>query len=191
MIKARVEPQERIVQGDIIGDVEFVEYVKEEDGILEVSKIVFPFIVVLTQDCDLEQDHSFRSDSSKPNQDKWLISVLVAPLYNAEHVYTGEHLSAINIKSQEISKKKTPGTLLRQNTNPRYHFLDFTDDILIVPSVVDFKHYFSVPVPYLREVKRKNFVCTVSELYREDLSQRFSAFLSRIGLPEFQPARQD
>ena len=55
--------------------------------------------------------------------------------------------------------------------------------INVVPSVIDFKHYFSVNVKYLQKVKRKQFVCMVGDLYREDISQRFASFLSRIGLP--------
>jgi hypothetical protein len=184
MIRARVKPDERVCQGDVLRDVEYIERVQEHEGILEVSRIRFPFVVVLTQDCDLAQDHAFRIQP-KQTQDKWLISVLVAPLYNAEHVFGGEHLSDIGIKSQPINRSKTDGRLLVQNQKPRYHFLEFPNDVPIVPSVIDFKHYFSVPVLYLRELKKTNFVCTVSELYREDISQRFAAFLSRIGLPDF------
>jgi hypothetical protein len=183
MIRARTEPDERVCQGDVLRDVEYVERVHEHEGILEVSKISFPFVIILTQDCDLQQDHTFRTQH-KQTQDKWLISVLVAPLYNAEHVFSGEHLIDIGNISEPKKKGGTDGRLLRHNEKPRYHFLEFPPDIHIVPSIVDFKHYFSVPILYLRELKKTNFVCFVSELYREDLSQRFAAFLSRIGLPD-------
>jgi hypothetical protein len=46
------------------------------------------------------------------------------------------------------------------------------------------QHYFSVNLLYLNNVRRTQFVCTLSELFREDLSQRFAAYLARIGLPE-------
>ena len=42
-----------IKQCDIFRDIEFNEYVKEEGNIIEVSKIVFPLAIVLTQACDL------------------------------------------------------------------------------------------------------------------------------------------
>jgi hypothetical protein len=184
MIRATREPNSRALQGDVIRNVDFFERVSEENGIIEISMITFPAVVVLTQDCDLEQDHNLRSDEKSESQDKWLISVLVAPLYNAEHVYSGEHLSELGISSQHFNSKKTPGRLLKQNQTPRYHYLEFPGDIELVPSVIDFKHYFAVSVQYLVEQKAKGFVCTVSELYREDISQRFAAFLSRIGLPE-------
>jgi hypothetical protein len=183
MIRARTKPDQRVCQGDIIRDVEYLEHVDEKDGILELSKIHFPFVIVLTQDCDLEQDHTFRTQT-KQTRDKWLISVLIAPIYNAEHVFGGEHLLDIDIKSEQINKKGTDGKSLIRNQKPRYHYLEFPSNIPIVPSVVDFKHYFSVPVNYLCELKKTNYVCTVSELYRENLSQRFAAFLSRIAFPD-------
>ena len=181
MIKVEHYKEERILQGDVIKNVEFIEYIDEEEGILEISKIKFPYVVVLSQDCDLAQDHTFRTDD-KPS-DKWLISVLVAPLYNAEHVYYGSHLEDLGIKSAQISKGKSPGDFLRNNQNPRYHFLEFPDSIPIVPSVIDFKHYFSVHRNNLLNLRKNNHICSIGELYREDISQRFSAFLSRIGLP--------
>lgn len=173
----------RLRQGDVIRDVDYFEYVKESDGDLTISMISFPSVVVLTQDCDLDQDNKFRNEIQKPN-DKWLISVLVAPLYNSNHVFTGEHLSEIGITSTQINRNKTDGKLIIQNKNPRYHYVEFPETIELVPSIVDFKHYFSVPVPILLEYKKKNYVCSFSELNRADLSQRFASFLSRIGLPD-------
>ncbi len=182
MIRTRTDLDNRVCQGDVLRDIDCLERVLEDEGILEISRIRFPFVVVLTQDCDLEQDHTFRIER-KQTQDKWLISVLVAPLYNAEHVFSGDHLEEIGIKSEQINRKRTDGRLLVNNEKPRYHYLEFPSNIPMVPSIVDFKHYFSVPILSLTELKKTNFVCTVSELYREDLSQRFAAFLSRIGLP--------
>lgn len=94
MIRVKKEKKKRICQGDIFKDIEFTEYLLEKEGIIEISKILFPYVVVLTQDCDLEQDYKYRWGDPKPkSQDKYLLSVLVAPLYNIEHVYRGEHLS--------------------------------------------------------------------------------------------------
>jgi len=188
MSKVRVQKNRvgRISQGDVFRDVEFIEYVIEKRGVLEVSKIIFTLVVVLTQDCDLERDSQYRKRQPKPptNHDKQLFSVLVAPLYNAEHVFSGEHLSNLKLSMTEILKNRTPGKYLIQNERPRYHYLDFPTDVPIVPSIIDFKHYFSVNVPYLEKIRTKNFICRLSALYREDLSQRFAAYLARIGLPD-------
>ena len=183
MIKVKKLRQARISQGDIFRDIDFKEYVSEKSGIIEVSKIVFPLVIVLSQDCDLEQDYKNRwSKQHIKNQDKWLISVLVAPIYNVEHVYEGEHLSELKMEMTKIKKNRSPGKNLRNNEVPRYHYLNFPDDVEIVSSVIDFKHYFSVNVNYLKIIKKTNFICQVSVLYREEISHRFAFYLSRIGI---------
>ena len=179
-VKVDKRRRTRISQGDIFRDVECIEYVVEKKGIIEVSKIVFPLVIVLTQDCDLEQDSENREKST---QNTKLLSVLVAPLYNAEHVFLGDHLSDLGLTMEKINKTKTPGTSLIKNERPRYHFIDFPADIPLVASIADFKHYFSVHVTYLERTRKKNFVCRLSDLFREDVSQRFAAYLARIGLP--------
>ena len=47
MIKVKKQKQARISQGDIFRDIDFIEYVSEKSGIIEVSKIVFPLVIVL------------------------------------------------------------------------------------------------------------------------------------------------
>lgn len=183
MIMISDNHDDRLRQGDVIRDVVYFEYLNENEGNLTISMISFPSVVVLTQDCDLAQDHSFRNEVHDSN-DKLLISVLVAPLYNSDHLFNGEHLSEIGITSTQINKTRTAGKLIIQNKNPRYHYVEFPEQVELVPSIVDFKHYFSVPVPVLLEQKKQKFVCTFSDLNRADLSQRFASFLSRIGLPD-------
>lgn len=189
MVKTR--HMRRISQGDVFRDIECIEYVAEKRGVLEVSKLLFPLVVVLTQDCDLEQDSRLRNaEGELPSyQDKRLFSVLVVPLYNAEHVFQGEHLADLGLRMASINRKKTEGRMLVQNERPRYHYLNFPSEIPIVSSIADFKHYFSVSVAYLEKLRPKNFVCRLSALYREDLSQRFAAYLARIGLPEISATR--
>ena len=186
MIKVTQEKNNRVCQGDILANVEYIEKVKEKDGILTVTKIVFPLVVVLSQECDLTWDFENRNNQGKGNQDKYLLSIIVAPLYNYEQFINGTHLSELEQQMATISsnKKKTDNKMLRDNKNPRYHFLEFDKNIRVVDSVVDFKHYFTVNTTTLQEMKKDNFVCSISELYRESLSQRFANYLSRIGLPE-------
>lgn len=184
MVRVEKFGRPRLAQGDIIRDVEHVDQVVIKNGTIEFSKIVFPLAIVLTQDCDLEQDHTFRSPTEgKETQDKFLLSVLLAPLYNVEQLYAGEHLLDLDMKMASMKKSSTQANNLRNNETPRYHYLDFDQEIPIVASVIDFKHYFSCNVSYMMAHKEKNFVCQLSDLYRELVSQRYSNFLSRIGLP--------
>lgn len=183
MIKVDKSGEPRICQGDILRDIEYIEDVTEQAGVLKVSKIIFPFAIVLTQDCDLQQDFDGKKQENNSTQDKYLISIILAPLYNIEHVYMGEHLALLNLNMRKINKKATEGTYLKQNQLQRYHYLEFEKEIQIPSSVIDFKHYFTVKTEVLLQLKEKNFVCKVSELYRENISHRFANFLARIGLP--------
>ena len=175
--------ESRLRQGDILRDVEWIECVEETAGIVEVLKVIFPLAIVLTQDCDLNGDYRVRTQKAS-SDDKRLISALLAPIYNVEHVYQGMHLSELEIKMEPVPKGRTAGTYLRSNQRPRYHYLEFADDIPIVPSVIDFKHYFSATVSYLMSIKLEAFVCSIASLFREEISHRFAAYLARVGLPE-------
>lgn len=188
MIKVELKESNRIRQGDILKDIELIESIEILDGNIEIRKIIFPYTIVLTQDCDLEQEFKNRQKISKLEDDlvvefdKYLVSVLLAPIYNIEHIWNGEHLSLLGLKMQSINKNRTPGQNIMNNDNPRYHYLEFSSEVNVVNSVIDFKHYFSVNLEYLNKNYDK-FICSVSELYRENISMRFANYLSRIGLP--------
>src|SRR5690606_16030735 len=109
-------------------------------------------------------------------------SVLVAPVYNFEHFIAGEHLSTLDIAAHRLNSKQK--ALLMKNQNPRYHYFEFERSSTIPNSVVDFKHYFSVSLLWLENKLAASCICGISPLYRELVSQRFSNYLSRIGLPE-------
>lgn len=174
----------RLSQGDIYRNIEYIEYAIEKGSNIEISKINFPYVVVLTQDCDLEQDHINRNRKPATNEDKKLFSIIVAPIYNAEHFFLGEHLLELNLTMMKFdSSSKTNKNNIITDQNQRYHFLSFPDDISVPDSIVDFKHYFTVNIEYLRNLKNKSFVCSIKPIYRELLLQRFSNYLSRIGLP--------
>lgn len=171
-------------QGDIYRDIEFIEYAIEKRGIIEISRIYFPFVIVLTQDCDLEQEYAQRwaRKRNSADQDKWLISILVAPLYNAEHMFQGSHLSDLGLNMQKFNSDQR--SKIKSNQTARYHYLEFPKNVNLVPMVIDFKQYFSVNSNYLKINKKTKFACSVSPIYREDVSLRFANFLARIGLPE-------
>ncbi len=188
----------RICQGDVFKDVIYIEnIIPLGDDKFEISTIEFPLTIVLSQDCDLQWDSDIRVNQTTdekgkktPNDDKRLLSVIVAPIYNVEDAYEGIQLEGIGLKMSplprpENSKKQKSGTgqAIIQNKNSRYHYMEFSEDLQIVPSIIDFKHYFTVSVSYLESIRKINFICSIQDLYRESISQRFSNFLSRIGLP--------
>lgn len=174
----------RVCQGDVFRDIEYIESFEVVGNKIKSPVVVFPLIIVLTQDCDLKQDHTVRSGAKKDaNHDKHLLSVLVAPMYNYEHVRVGNHLCDLDMTMEPITSKKAP--FVKHNEIARYHYLEFDrNDVPVPPSVIDFKHYFSVNVEYLRSLIATNWVCKIAILHRENICQRFASFLARIGIPE-------
>jgi hypothetical protein len=178
------KPDHRIRQGDIFPKVRFIESYRETAGQFELTMFEFPHVIILTQDCDLEQLVTARQlnnvDDKLAVNDKHLISVIAAPLYNSEILFAGNHLSDIGIKTQVInSKLKAP---IQNNQNPRYHYLRFAEEVPIPNSVIDFKHYFTISIQILEE-RISDRICGIDPLYRELVSQRFASYLARIGLP--------
>lgn len=174
-------------QGDIFHRVSYYEDYTEVEGQFTLNMLEVPYAIVLTQECDLCNNKKERQLKNKPNDgvfehDKYLISLLCAPLYNSDHLFNGEHLSEIGIKSDK--KNRDNRDFIKANRDPRYHYIEFDEEVVkIVPMVIDFKHYFSISLKYL-ESKSEKRICSIKPLYRELINQRFSNFLSRVGLPE-------
>ena len=179
----------RIHQADIYRDVDFIESYQENDGNILIRKIIFPVALVLTQECDLFEEYNMRmkkteSQEEEKEQNQVLLSVLMAPLYNKEHYFNGEHLSDIHIITRHISRNKNKeGGFIEKNKLPRYHFLEFDGSIPLAPSIVDYKHYFTVSVAYLEMLKQGGaLICSIDSLHRDNISDRFAFYLARIGL---------
>lgn len=179
----------QIHQGDVYCDIDYIEYADVIDGRVDISKIRYQYVMVLSQECDLTQDYRERKKKTTGEPmiyDKVLQSVIVVPMFNYEHFKDGSHLSNLGFKmaTDYINPKRTPAKTLMQNNNPRYHYIDFGESIPIVPSVMDFKRFFTIDINMLYKIKNSHYICSVDTLFRERTSQRFSNFLSRIGLPD-------
>lgn len=203
--KCSTEKDECIHQGDVITNIDYIEYADIIDGTIEISKITFPKVIVLTQECDSIQYYKNRNEcfslidkneceNIKTNQ--FLLSIIVAPLYNLDEIIKGTHLSKLKIiKDNTI----TDGSLNFDNINTdkrkklfknqidRYHYLKIEINGKFVEYVIDFKHYFTVNTEKIINKKQAgSFFVSINPLFRDAISQRFSNYLSRIGLPEME-----
>jgi hypothetical protein len=184
----RSEPIIKISQGDIYKDLEVVfdiKCVSIETGEMEYTEITYTHSIVLTQDCDLEQDYKNREAPEK-GHDKYIPCVLLAPAYLAEQLRDGVHLKDVGLSMQKIVSNLWNS--VKKNQSLRYHFLAKNLDFNIPDLVVDFKHYFTIPRNFFCEIVIKDkYTASLAPLYREHLSDRFTHYLSRIGLPEPEP----
>jgi len=185
-IESRYESHDchRISQGDILRDVKFV-IIDEDEMAIELN---YQYLVVLSQDCDLEQGNSLvtadlKCEGSCKIFNQFLHSVLFVPAFPSEILRSGEHLTSLyDIKTQKINTSLWGP--IKDNQNPRYHFLPSDTEHQIPDLVLDFKAYYTLSYRYFWSKHKDHYLATVNELFRERLSQRFSNYLNRIGLPD-------
>jgi hypothetical protein len=151
------------------------------EGILLVTHV---YAIVLTQDCDLEQDFRVRYSGGaldRSDLSRQIPNVLLGNVTTAEELKTSNKL-------QGDLWRRVP-----QNKDERYHFLQAVEPGCDAQSqglpemAIDFKRYFTVPTDELyqrverQETQRR---CGLKSPYLEHLSGRFAFFLSRVALPE-------
>jgi len=56
------------------------------------------------------------------------------------------------------------------------------ENIVLENAVIDFKHYFTVPVSYLRAHKDKR-ILHLDDLFAEQITLKFATYLSRVAIP--------
>lgn len=173
------EPPSRICQGDIFEDIEILEDIQIENSEIIVKKISFPYVVCLNQECDLEQD--FKKSGELPI-DGNLLHLAIAPAFIFEQFLSGNHWG--EIIGQSLAQKRSDTNIKKiiDNEIPRYHYLKFPEEIM-PELIIDYKHFFTVQrnVLYGNIEKR---MCSLQALFKEKINQRFSNYISRIGLPE-------
>jgi hypothetical protein len=185
----RQKPIDRIMQGDIFEDVPVLRWeLVDEEKITTKDPDRLKFAIVLSQECDLDADFRNWRDAARKDHDKCLPSVLVCPAYPSEQFKLGEHLGPekpmLNWKKQGLFDQ------IKKNNHARFHFLEKAtqsdnENGIYVPSlVVDFKHYHALPIKAVyRLYDLGHYVGSINELFREELSHRFSFYLGRIGVP--------
>jgi len=186
-INPYVDPEGRPCQGSLYRDMILVI----PGGSLRADKIPFstlemPYAVAMSQECDLALDCEAREKdlSHKPApEDKLLLSVLICPAYRSSLFKEGRHLEDLGMKMHRHSSK--PWGVLKNNSNPRYHFMCAWPPLQVPELVIDFKHFHTISTEFLRKVYGgpKHHIARLACPYREELSQRFASYLARIGVP--------
>jgi hypothetical protein len=168
-------------QGEILSDVlqRRRSFQSLALAIPEIDEIRHPYSIVITQDCDLEQDHTARNGSTTA-PDKLIPNVLLVQMVTVKELLAGLP------KGKDILKR------VIQNRDERYHVFEQVaapQDAQGqgLPALgADFKRYFAVPTDELyvqlgSGVRRRT---QLNSTYLEHFSQRFASYLSRVALPK-------
>lgn len=150
---------------------------------IQVTRQIHPYAIVISQDCDLEQDFRARKEQTEgvgaAGSDKLLPNVIFC-----------EVVEAIALRSQE-GLNSALWKRVQTNTHQRYQYLSKVPaekDRLGsgIPELgIDFKKYFTIPTPLVYEQVRTSIQrrCRLVSPYLEHLSTRFSYYQFRIALP--------
>lgn len=144
----------------------------------KTSVLQYEYAVVVTQDCDLEQDFKIRVTGG--TSDKLLQHILLCEAALADGFHEDPAL-----KSREIRKH------FANNKLERYQYLSVVDASVdsekkgIPPLGLDFKRYFTIPTElvYLQLRNGAKRRARLNVPFAEHLSDRFFAYHARIALP--------
>ena len=169
----------RIMQGDIFHHIDIIEDVMvKANGSIQLKKITFPLVICLNQDCDLHTDYIHREE----NKSGSLLHLIVAPLFEITSFRDGKNWGELMNVGDHINSERM--NCIKNNNDPRYHYVVFPDKEM-PELIIDFKYFFTVNRDALYN-RLDHKVCSVDDLFRELINQRFCDYLSRIGLPEIQ-----
>ncbi len=165
-------------QGEILSDLRRyrVEPATVADEAPLLIEVRYPFVVILTQDCDVTQQ-----GRPAPGSDPHLPCVLLAEVTTANHLRGQKDVNSDAWK------------LIRQNREERYHFLEAVTKECDAAGrgmeefALDFKRYLAVPTDELYALVEAGFAnrrCVLNSPYMEHLCNRFGTYLGRVALPQ-------
>lgn len=175
LVKYRIDEQIKVDQGDIYKDINFYKSLKIIDGELEIEEANFQNVLVLSQSCDLHREQELEGNE--------ILTVLVVPLFEVETFKKGKHLTEIGKECEVVSEKLIKR--YSQGEHERYHIIEIKHsdkDKYNIPDdyIIDFRYFFTADI---KQFTKEKYVMSLDDLFREKVTQRFSNYLSRIGLP--------
>lgn len=177
----RDNSKERAEQGDILKDLSLVSY----DGLDDQGDSIFiktslQYAIIISQDCDLLNDFNFRQKEGS-DSDKFLSNILILPAYLVNDFKQGTHRGDFKGKVWNGDLWKS----IKANKNQRFHYIQGDTKLFQIPEVIlDFKQVYAIQRGFLYQNLQNCYLSTICELYRENISIRYTQFLSRIGLPD-------
>lgn len=181
---AALRDEERLFQGEILSDLvqtrmSLDSVILAADTALKIVQITHPVAVVLTQDCDLEQDFKLRSEGAESSSK--LANILMC-----------ETFTTIELKGK-VPPGKDIWKRIIQNKDERYQCLEEIPPHLDAQGTglgslgCDFKRYFSVPADEIYERIKLKLIRRRARMispYVEHLLSRFCYYQARVPLPE-------
>ena len=117
-----------VLQGDIFRNVSYIYKTKESNDYVDITEFLFPYVIVLSQSCDISAMSKMIDNGGIIN--KFMPSVLVAPIYEKEAFKSGNVLDEI-VKSMDFRIEKNyffnskEFSVIENDYHARFHILKF------------------------------------------------------------------
>lgn len=202
------DPAVPLGECELLSELERITLDPTDIGLSEAFgsiRVTFPYVMIMSQDCDLEWDHTARrhietagippvhgqarrdwDQAHKDARAKLMEGVLLC---------VAEEESVVRVSSALPAKQ---WQFAESNQHERYHFLragaagvDY-EGLGFPPLVLDFKRYFTIPGEELSRRAaltgaapgRAQRRAALASPYLEDVASRFFRFQSRVALPD-------
>lgn len=178
---------QELEQALILRDVTVYFVELEGEGTVAAKARTFAFLVVLTQDCDVQFDRlARRSEPDRPggqpvSKDKQLNGLVVCPAFPRDDVFSGDYVDGAS------EWRGTRKNILETNREDRYHVLPAEPPMLAEAIALDFKLAFSISPEYLERWRAdhpSSSVATLDIPWRDRLVQRYVQYFGRIAEPD-------
>jgi hypothetical protein len=177
--------KEALRQGEILTGLIQVKPVASESSPnldqIQFKRIVHPYAIIVTQNCDLDWDYSARQNRDKPN--KLLNSILFCEVHTAQEIRS----------NKTVQLNSADWNLVKSNRYQQYHFLEKiplereSSQEGIPELTVDFKKIFAIDADFLyHQINNNSFAkrrAVLESPYLEDFSHRYHDFHGRVALP--------
>ena len=179
---------DQICQGDIFCNVKYNYIESEDDEGVNVVEYELPMAIIISQACDvIAMEELVQNRIGKPA--KFMPSILMCPIYEHNSAKSGQHIKdafsqlLLNFES-ENTYQGDDYKVAKRDWHYRIHALTVNVDEkgVIEIAVIDFKHYFTVPITYLITHKNDR-ILHLDDLFAEQITLKFSTYLTRVAIP--------
>ena len=179
---------DQICQGDIFQNVKYSYIDSEDDEGVNIVEFEFPMAIIISQACDvIAMEEIINNQSGKPA--KFMPSILMCPIYDKSASKSGDHIKdAFGQLSLKVIEEpiyfKDDLKIAEKDWHYRFHSLTIETDTekVLENAIIDFKHYFTVPISYLATHKCDR-VLHLDDLFAEQITLKFATYLSRVAIP--------
>ena len=181
-----------IRQAELLKSVaEFQPISKTDEGDdLEIRKVDHPLAVVISQDCDLEQDFNLRfpgEGDPVSRDDADLSHRSISHVILCDAYPETELIRRLPDGFGSKDRRK-----VQQNQNERYHkleaaLIDGDESKPVEELFFDFRRFFAIPSPDIYDqlaAKTLKRIACVPAYYLHDISQRFFSYQARVAIPD-------